>query len=165
MKLEGPGERLTIFIGETDQHQHKPLYTEIVHRAHAAGLAGATVLRGLEGYGASRHIHTTRILSLSEDLPVIVVIVDKLGTLTVNLTGSLALGFLIGFDVYRGLEHSTLTVVGVGFLGAYTTFSTFAYETVRLIEDGSVLEAVGNAAASTVLGLAAAGAGIALAGL
>jgi hypothetical protein len=77
MKLEGPGERLTIFIGETDQHHHKPLYTEIVHRAHAAGLAGATVVRGLEGYGASRHIHTARILSLSEDLPVIVVIVDK----------------------------------------------------------------------------------------
>lgn len=76
MRLEGAGERLTIFIGETDQHRHKPLYTEIVHRAHAAGLAGATVLRGLEGYGASRHIHTTRILSLSEDLPVVVVIVD-----------------------------------------------------------------------------------------
>lgn len=76
MRLEGAGERLTIFIGETDQHHHKPLYTEIVHRAHAAGLAGATVLRGLEGYGASRHIHTTRILSLSEDLPVVVVIVD-----------------------------------------------------------------------------------------
>lgn len=76
MKLEGPGERLTIFIGENDRHHHMPLYTEIVHRAHAAGLAGATVLRGLEGYGASRHIHTTRILSLSEDLPVVIVIVD-----------------------------------------------------------------------------------------
>jgi uncharacterized protein len=77
MRLEGPGQRLTIFIGETDQHHHKPLSTEIVHRAHAAGLAGATVVRGLEGYGASRHVHTIRILSLSEDLPVIVVIVDK----------------------------------------------------------------------------------------
>lgn len=77
MKLEGPADRLTIFIGETDQHHHRPLYSEIVHRAHAAGLAGATVLRGLEGYGASRHVHTTRILSLSEDLPVIVVIVDR----------------------------------------------------------------------------------------
>jgi hypothetical protein len=76
VKLEGPGERLTIFVGETDQHRHKPLYTEIVHRAHAAGLAGATVVRGLEGYGASRHIHTTRILSLSEDLPVVVIIID-----------------------------------------------------------------------------------------
>jgi PII-like signaling protein len=77
MRLEGPGERLTIFIGETDQYYHKPLYTEVVHRTHAAGLAGATVVRGLEGYGASRHIHTTRILSLSEDLPVVIVIVDQ----------------------------------------------------------------------------------------
>lgn len=77
MRLEGPGERLTIFVGETDQHAHKPLYTEIVHCAHAAGLAGATVIRGLEGYGASRHIHTTRILSLSDDLPVVIVIVDR----------------------------------------------------------------------------------------
>jgi len=77
MTLEGPAERLTIFIGETDQHEHRPLYTEIVHRAHAAGLAGATVVRGLEGYGASRHIHTTRILSLSEDLPVMVIVVDQ----------------------------------------------------------------------------------------
>ena len=77
MKTEGPGERLTIFVGESDQHHHKPLYSEIVHRAHAAGLAGATVLRGIEGYGASNHVHTTRILSLSEDLPVVIVIVDS----------------------------------------------------------------------------------------
>jgi PII-like signaling protein len=76
MKLEGPGERLTIYIGETDQHNHRPLYTEIVERAHEAGLAGATVLRGIEGYGASSHIHTARILRLSEDLPVTIVIVD-----------------------------------------------------------------------------------------
>ncbi|HEV2993817.1 MAG TPA: DUF190 domain-containing protein [Acidimicrobiia bacterium] len=77
MKTEGPAERLTIFVGESDQHHHKPLYSEIVHRAHAAGLAGATVLRGIEGYGASDHVHTTRILSLSEDLPVVIVIVDS----------------------------------------------------------------------------------------
>ena len=76
MKLEGPGERLTIYIGETDQFKHRPLYTEIVERAHAAGLAGATVVRGMEGFGASSHIHTTRILRLSEDLPVVIVIVD-----------------------------------------------------------------------------------------
>jgi uncharacterized protein len=76
MKLQGPAKRLTILVGETDQWHHKPLYTEIVHRAHAAELAGATVLRGIEGYGASQHVHTTRILSLSEDLPVAVVIVD-----------------------------------------------------------------------------------------
>lgn len=77
MKLEGPATRLTIFIGETDQWHHKPLYTEIVHRAHAAGMAGATVLRGIEGYGASSRIHTSRLVSLSEDLPVAVVIVDS----------------------------------------------------------------------------------------
>ncbi|MGZ4690938.1 MAG: DUF190 domain-containing protein, partial [Acidimicrobiia bacterium] len=65
-----------IYIGETDQHHHRPLYTEIVERAHAAGLAGATVVRGMEGFGASSHIHTTRILRLSEDLPVVIVIVD-----------------------------------------------------------------------------------------
>jgi PII-like signaling protein len=77
MRLEGRGERLTIFVGETDQHGHRPLYTEIVERAQQAGLAGATVLRGIEGFGASSHIHTTRILRLSEDLPVVVVIVDQ----------------------------------------------------------------------------------------
>ena len=76
MKLSGPATRLTVFVGETDQWHHRPIYTEIVHRAHAAGLAGATVLRGIEGFGASSQVHTTRILNLSEDLPVAVVIVD-----------------------------------------------------------------------------------------
>ncbi|WP_170318863.1 DUF190 domain-containing protein [Allorhizocola rhizosphaerae] len=76
MKLSGPAMRLTIFIGEADRWRHKPLHTEIVHRAHEAGLAGATVIRGHEGFGASSRIHTTRILSLSEDLPVAVIIVD-----------------------------------------------------------------------------------------
>jgi len=76
MRLTGPARLLTIFIGESDQYRHHPLYTEIVHRAHKAGLAGATVLRGIEGYGASSHIHTTRLLSLSEDLPIAIVIVD-----------------------------------------------------------------------------------------
>jgi len=76
MRLQGSALRLTIFVGEFDKWHHKPLYTEIVHRAHQVGLAGATVLRGLEGYGASNHIHTVRILSLSEDLPMVIVIVD-----------------------------------------------------------------------------------------
>lgn len=76
MRLQGAALRLTIFVGESDQWHHHPVYTEIVHRAHRAGLAGATVLHGIEGYGASTHIHTTRLLSLSQDLPVAVVIVD-----------------------------------------------------------------------------------------
>lgn len=75
--MEGPGTRLTIYLGEDDHWHHKPLYHEIVRRARDAGLAGASVLRGVEGYGASSLIHTTRILSLSEDLPVVIVIVDE----------------------------------------------------------------------------------------
>ena len=76
MKLEGHQRRLTVFVGESDHHGRTPLATEIVQRAHAAGMAGASVFRGIEGYGASNHIHTTRILSLSDDLPIAVVIVD-----------------------------------------------------------------------------------------
>jgi PII-like signaling protein len=76
MRLHGSAARLTIFIGDTDQHHHRPLYTEIVHRAHERGLAGASVFHGIEGYGASSHIHTSRILSLSDDLPIAIVIVD-----------------------------------------------------------------------------------------
>lgn len=76
MKLEGPALRLTIFVGEDDQWHHRPLFTEIVHRAHARGLAGASVIRGIEGYGASSRIHTQRLLSLSEDMPVAIIIVD-----------------------------------------------------------------------------------------
>jgi PII-like signaling protein len=76
VRLDGAASRLTIFIGESDVWHHKPLYTEIVHRAHAAGLAGATVLRGIEGFGASNRVHTTRLLSLSEDLPIAVIVVD-----------------------------------------------------------------------------------------
>ncbi|MFJ8357303.1 DUF190 domain-containing protein [Streptomyces sp. NPDC093984] len=75
-RLTGRALRLTVFIGEHDTWHHKPLYSEIVHRAHAAGLAGASVFRGIEGFGASSLIHTSRLLSLSEDLPVAVVIVD-----------------------------------------------------------------------------------------
>lgn len=68
--------RLSVYIGETDRYQHQPLYSEIVRRARAAGLAGATVLRGLEGFGASSVIHTARLLTMSEDLPMVVVIID-----------------------------------------------------------------------------------------
>jgi PII-like signaling protein len=76
-RLTGTAQRVTIFVGEMDQWHHKPLYTEIVHRAHKAGLAGASVFKGIEGFGASSVIHTQRLLSLSEDLPVAIVIVDS----------------------------------------------------------------------------------------
>jgi uncharacterized protein len=76
MTLQGPARRITIFIGESDRYNHKPLYAEIVHRAHQRGLAGASVFRGIEGFGASSRIHTSRLLSLSEDLPMAIIIVD-----------------------------------------------------------------------------------------
>lgn len=77
MRLTGMASRLMIFIDDDDTWHHKPLFHEIVHRAHEAGLAGASVFRGVEGFGASSLIHTTRLLSLAEDLPLAIVIVDS----------------------------------------------------------------------------------------
>jgi PII-like signaling protein len=82
MRSEGDGQLLRIFVGESDRWEGKPLYEAIVHRARAAGLAGATVLRGLEGFGAHSRLHTTRILRLSEDLPVVIEIVDEAPKIT-----------------------------------------------------------------------------------
>ena len=77
MKLGGEGKLLRVFLGESDKIDHKPLYEVIVQSAKKEGLAGATVLRGVEGFGArSRVIHTARILRLSEDLPIVVELVD-----------------------------------------------------------------------------------------
>ena len=77
MKIDPPAVRLTVMVGENDQAHGRPVYSEVVHRAHRAGLAGASVFRGIEGFGRSHHVHTTRLLSLSEDLPVLIVIVDS----------------------------------------------------------------------------------------
>lgn len=75
--VHGSAYRLTLYTGESHQWHHRPLYVEVVHRAHRAGLAGAAVFRGIEGYGASWTVHTSRILSLGEDLPIAVVIIDS----------------------------------------------------------------------------------------
>ena len=76
MRPESEATLLRIFIGESDRHHHSSLHEVIVKKAHEAGLAGATVLRGLMSYGASSHFRTNRILDLSADLPVVVEIVD-----------------------------------------------------------------------------------------
>ena len=76
MKLPSEGYLLRIFVGETDRHKGKPLYEEIVLKSRELNLAGATVTRGIMGFGAHSRIHTAKVLRLSEDLPVIIEIVD-----------------------------------------------------------------------------------------
>jgi PII-like signaling protein len=76
MQLHGEAMLVRIYIGESDHWHHKPLYQELVQAARGQGLAGATVLRGIERFGASSRIHTSRLLSLSEDLPLVIEIVD-----------------------------------------------------------------------------------------
>ena len=68
--------RLMVFVGEDDTWHHRPVYSELVIRARQAGMAGATVLRGLESFGRRSVVHTSRLVSLSSDLPVVVIIVD-----------------------------------------------------------------------------------------
>jgi uncharacterized protein len=77
MKISEEGQLLRIFIGESDKWEGKPLYEALVLKAREMGLAGATMLRGLMGYGAASRVHTAKILRLSENLPVIVEIVDS----------------------------------------------------------------------------------------
>lgn len=84
------------------------------------------------------------------------------GTLTVNVSGSLLLGLLAGLTVHQHLPAPAAALLGTGFCGAYTTFSTFTFETVRLVEEGRYTEAAGNVAVGVGVGLAAAAAGLAL---
>ena len=76
MRKEGEGDLLRIFIGESDRHEGRPLFEAIVQLARKRGLAGATVLRGLEGFGAHSRVHTAKLLRLSEDLPIVIELVD-----------------------------------------------------------------------------------------
>ena len=77
MKISEDGQLLRIFIGESDRWHGQPLYEAIVLKAREMGIAGATMLRGLMGFGAASRIHTAKILRLSEDLPIIIEIVDS----------------------------------------------------------------------------------------
>ena len=77
MKLPSEAELLRIFIGEAEHYEGRPLYEAIVHEARHQGMAGATVLRGLMGFGAHSRMHTTKILRLAENLPVVIEIVDS----------------------------------------------------------------------------------------
>ena len=104
MKLSGEAQLLRILIGEDDKYQGKVLSEAIVHQARQRGLAGATVLRGILGYGANSLVHTSKILRLSQDLPVLVEIVDTPGKIA---------GFLPVLDEMIGEGLVTLEKVRV----------------------------------------------------
>jgi CrcB protein len=84
------------------------------------------------------------------------------GTFLINLSGSLLLGLLTGLDVHGHLAPAMKALFATGFCGAYTTFSTWNFETARLLQDGKISRAIANALASLVLGLCAAGVGLAI---
>jgi PII-like signaling protein len=97
MKLPSEAELLRIFIGESDKHHGRPLYEVIVEEARRRGLAGATVLRGTLGFGANSRIHTAKLLRLSEDLPMVVEIVDtpeKIAAFLPDLDGMITEGLV-----------------------------------------------------------------------
>jgi len=97
MKLEGEAKLLRIFIGESDKWHGKPLYEAIVLKARELHMAGATVLRGPMGFGANSRLHTTKVLRLSEDLPIIVEIVDteeKINVLLPHIDGMVTEGLV-----------------------------------------------------------------------
>lgn len=77
MNIIGKGKLLRIFIGEEDHYQHEPLYHAIIKILKEHGMAGGTVIKGIEGFGANSRIHSARILRLSEDLPIVIEVVDK----------------------------------------------------------------------------------------
>jgi len=121
MKLEGEGLLLRIFIGESDHWGHLPLYEAIVQKAREKGLAGATVIRGVEGFGAESRIHTARILRLSQDLPLIIEIVDtaeKVRGLLPDLEEMVADGMLtlekVQVIAYRPKQRSGKESAGEG---------------------------------------------------
>ena len=105
---ERPALRLRVHIGERDHHGGQPLYAAIVEAARRAGLAGATVFKGIEGYGAHSVVHAARIVDLSADLPIVVEVIDTkeaIERFLPVLTGMVADGLITVDDVrivYRG---------------------------------------------------------------
>lgn len=103
MKIEGPGQLLRVFVGESDRWEGRPLHEAILLRARERGLAGATVLRGLAGFGARSRIHTASVLRLSEDLPIVVEIADtpeRIAAFLPELDGMVREGMVTVEDVH-----------------------------------------------------------------
>lgn len=103
MHIEGPGKRVTVFIGESDRHEHRALYEAIVELLRSEGCAGATVTKGVMGFGAASRVHTANILRLSEDLPVSIVFVDtaeRVDAVLPRIEEMLSGGLVVVDDVY-----------------------------------------------------------------
>jgi PII-like signaling protein len=103
MKIEVDAKMVTIFVNSTDQWHGRPLYSAIVQLCQEKGIAGATVVRCVEGYGSSRHLHTSRLLELSENLPVRIEIVDlpeRVEPLLAALGGMIGEGLVTVSDVH-----------------------------------------------------------------
>ena len=107
MKIPEDGYLLRVFIGESDKLGHLPLYEAIVLKAREAGLAGATVLRGVMGFGRHSVMHTAKILRLSEDLPMVVEIVDSLEKIEAFLPtlDSMVRDGLVTFEQIRVIHY------------------------------------------------------------
>ena len=103
MKIEVDAKQVTVFVNSTDQWHGRPLYSAIVHLCQERGLAGATVSRCVEGYGAGQQLHTTRLLELSENLPLRIDIVDvpeRIDPLLTALEGMIGEGLVVVHDVH-----------------------------------------------------------------
>jgi PII-like signaling protein len=103
MRIEVDAKQVTVFVNSTDQWHGRPLYSAIVHLCQERGLAGATVSRCVEGYGAGHELHTTRLLELSENLPVRIEVVDlpeRIGPLLAALEGMIGEGLVVVHDVH-----------------------------------------------------------------
>ncbi|MGV8082848.1 MAG: DUF190 domain-containing protein [Coriobacteriia bacterium] len=103
MHIEGPGKRVTIYIGESDRWGHRTLYEAIVELLRKEGCAGATVIKGIEGFGKASRIHTANILRLSEDLPVIIIFVDtaeRVNAVLPKVDAMISGGLMIVDDVH-----------------------------------------------------------------
>lgn len=103
MKVELEAKKVTIYVNSNDQWHGRPLYSAIVRVCQDQGIAGATVLRCDEGYGSSRHLHTTRLLELSSDLPVRIEIIDlaeRIEPLLASLSDMIGEGLVTVSDVH-----------------------------------------------------------------
>ena len=103
MKTEIDAKLVTVYVNSTDQWHGRPLYSAIVRLCQDQGIAGATVIRCDEGYGSSRHLHTTRLLELSSDLPVRIEIIDlaeRIEPFLLSLAGVIGEGLVTVSDVH-----------------------------------------------------------------